>query len=189
MDNLNKALYNLFQEMSETATDMYWSVDGECQFSNEELDLFTAADYNAACHRACLEMIERVRYGNDFPYLHPEEREDTSIPFDKCYGALGDLFGKHLRLILLEHTMKKEEDKMKTSLNFKEYILSYDKDNTAFGDVAKDIKADKEFPKGAKTYRSIRKYLVSQNACTECLQVLETMYKAYLESEKKNEND
>lgn len=100
---LNKALYDLFQVMLETACDMYWG--SQNVFSDKEIEEFSTKDYQYAEKCACLEMIERSAYGWDFPYQTPEELEDKSIPIDKCYGALGDLYGKYLRIRQTEKSL------------------------------------------------------------------------------------
>lgn len=120
MDEVNKALYALFQcrDIADVAIDVYWG--NHNHFEEEEIEAFEAKDYNEAYHLACLEMIERVRYGNDFPYKNPEDpadEKDTS--FDEMIGDLGDLYGKHLRLI---QTNKSLSDKGNVSVKADDFM-------------------------------------------------------------------
>jgi hypothetical protein len=106
MDEINKALYTLFQcrEIADIAIDVYWG--NHNHFEEEEIEAFEGKDYDEAYHSACLEMIERVRYGNDFPYRNPEDPTDESPSWDKMICDLGDLYGKHLRLIQTNKSLR-----------------------------------------------------------------------------------
>lgn len=103
MDATNKALYDLMAAVKETATDVYWGNSSD--FEDEDAAKFTAEDYDLAYKAASLEMIERVRYGRDFPYRNPAQEKDNSIPFDKFICDMGELFGKHLRMRLTEKSL------------------------------------------------------------------------------------
>lgn len=105
VDEINSALINLFlcDEIEELAVDIYWGSNNH--FSEEEKDAFDEEDCEIAYMGACIKMIERVRYGNDFPYENPEKQLDNSIAWDKMICALGELFGQELRLMQISKSL------------------------------------------------------------------------------------
>ena len=110
----NKALYDLLQtyDIAFLATDIYWGNNNH--FDEKEKAAFSDEDYNKAYHLASLEMMERIIYGNDFPYENPDIAEniseDMSPAWDRMICAMADLYGKHLRLIQTEKSLKEEKD-------------------------------------------------------------------------------
>ena len=105
-DDTNKALYDLLQthDIAYHAKDVYWGNNNH--FDEKEKASFNDEDYNKAYHLASLEMMERIRYGNDFPYENPESAGDQSPAWDRMICSLADLYGKHLRLIQTEKSLE-----------------------------------------------------------------------------------
>ena len=61
---------------------------------------------------------------------------------------------------------------------FRVWIRQFDGDNTAFGDLADDIKDDRNFPK-INDYDEILSYLKRKNACSACIDTVKTAWMQY----------
>lgn len=55
----------------------------------------------------------------------------------------------------------------------------YLKDNSPYGDFARDMKKDEFFPKKTKDGYEIKWHLERNNACEECIQAFEELWKEY----------
>jgi uncharacterized protein YozE (UPF0346 family) len=65
---------------------------------------------------------------------------------------------------------------------FKEWIMQFEKDDSPIGDLAKDIKRDKQFPSN-KDYKSILDYLESNRACYGEIEAFEHAFEIYKEDQ------
>jgi uncharacterized protein YozE (UPF0346 family) len=68
--------------------------------------------------------------------------------------------------------------------SFKTWIKKFQNDDSPLGDLAQDIRVDKEFPSFCSKNR-LMSYLMSKNACDEALTVFEKAYEAYSREIKK----
>ncbi len=79
-------------------------------------------------------------------------------------------------------------------MTFYTYMIKKHLDeNSAEGDLAKDIKLDKTFPRnnsGKYDYwhDKIENYLSSHNACSQCIDVFDRCWVCYVEAEQKRLN-
>lgn len=62
-------------------------------------------------------------------------------------------------------------------MDFSDYLKSFSKDNTPWGDLARDFIASKS---RAKTFAGITKSLEAYNACDLAIQALQEMHNNYL---------
>lgn len=67
---------------------------------------------------------------------------------------------------------------MGNKISFKKWVLAHIDNDDAWGDVARDIKADYRL-KGIYSYKAIKHHIVSVSGCEKCLDVLDKMYFAY----------
>lgn len=65
--------------------------------------------------------------------------------------------------------------------SFKIWSKQFIHDNSPFGDVARDIESDSDFPNYVSRYR-LRRYLEDQGACDACLNVFDEMFEEYKEN-------
>ena len=77
---------------------------------------------------------------------------------------------------------------------FKTWLRQYLNDDTPYGDLARDVVSDKQFPKNYPTTKEsgervdhfiIRNYLESCRACPECMTVFEETWHLYTHQEGK----
>jgi uncharacterized protein YozE (UPF0346 family) len=61
---------------------------------------------------------------------------------------------------------------------FKTWLKNFLKEDSAFGDLAKDVADDSEFPKQNK-YDIILYYLQRQNAISDCITTFENAWREY----------
>ena len=65
-------------------------------------------------------------------------------------------------------------------ISFYRFILdNYIKEDSPIGDLARDIKGDKSFPKRCIDYSRIYSYLVGKGACNEAMEAFEECWKEY----------
>ena len=48
---------------------------------------------------------------------------------------------------------------------FYSWLLQFKDDDTAIGDLSRDVRCDKEFPRRAISYRHLKDYFESKHAC------------------------
>ena len=76
-------------------------------------------------------------------------------------------------------------------LGYKSFMLKvYDKDKNPMGDLARDIKGDKDFPNLSVNKKEIQNYLDYSGACSGAIEAFEeswAVYAAYKKSEKEYE--
>ena len=69
---------------------------------------------------------------------------------------------------------------MKLYTSFRRWLLEkYLKDNSPYGDFARDVKIDDDFPRKARDGYEIKWYLENKNCCAECLETFEDLWKEY----------
>lgn len=66
---------------------------------------------------------------------------------------------------------------------YKWIIKNYSGMRCPAGDLADDAKSDENFPRKAKSYRTILDYLESNGACDACLDIFEKAFKLYKRDE------
>lgn len=66
---------------------------------------------------------------------------------------------------------------------FYSWLLQFKDDNTAIGDLSRDVRRDREFPRRATSYRHLNDYLESKHACDAVMNVFENAFAQY-EAEK-----
>lgn len=65
---------------------------------------------------------------------------------------------------------------------FKKWLVSnFKNERSPIGDLARDVKADKDFPARAKRYKTIAAYLDFCGACDGCLEAFEKAWSLYAE--------
>jgi uncharacterized protein YozE (UPF0346 family) len=64
-------------------------------------------------------------------------------------------------------------------ITFRSWIFQCRREDSPFGDLARDILEDIDFPEG-NDYDTILEYLESCHACPECIETFEEAYEAYL---------
>ena len=64
------------------------------------------------------------------------------------------------------------------SPSFIRYVLKFKREDTAFGDVARDIQVDPGVNRNWG-YRTFKAYLMDKNASDSCLDVVDTLYERY----------
>ena len=57
--------------------------------------------------------------------------------------------------------------------------MQFKNDDTAIGDLAQDAARDSEFPRRSKTYRYLKNYLESKNACDAAMKVFAEAFAQY----------
>lgn len=72
-------------------------------------------------------------------------------------------------------------------MGFKKWLKKYEKDDTAIGDLARDVRDDPNWPKRS-TYRKIKNYFFDINACEGAVQSFEKAWVIYLEERKVSES-
>jgi uncharacterized protein YozE (UPF0346 family) len=68
---------------------------------------------------------------------------------------------------------------MKQMSGFRLFIKRFEKEYNAFGDFARDVKNDKNFPNNSG-YGSISGYLEYRNASRQCMRTFRRMLEMYL---------
>lgn len=71
-------------------------------------------------------------------------------------------------------------------MTFFEYMMRYIEKDSPSGDLAKDMRRDKEHFPDSSDRDEIAGYLFSRGACSECLQIFRTCYKRYELYEQKH---
>lgn len=66
-------------------------------------------------------------------------------------------------------------------VTFYQYAKQYIEEDSAFGDLARDMRDDKSFPKESCYYDVILAHLECHNACDECIETFNQAYEAYLQ--------
>ena len=66
-------------------------------------------------------------------------------------------------------------------MNFKEWITKFENLQTPYGDLARDIQADNNFI-DSNDVEEIEYYLIQQNACVDCINVLHQVHTEYQEA-------
>lgn len=64
------------------------------------------------------------------------------------------------------------------SPSFVRYVLKFKREDTAFGDVARDIQVDPGVNRNWG-YRTFKAYLIDKKACDSCLSVVDNLYERY----------
>ena len=65
------------------------------------------------------------------------------------------------------------------SKSFYSWLLQFKNDNTAIGDLARDARDDNEFPRRSISYRHLKKYLESKQACDAAMNVFMEVFTQY----------
>jgi uncharacterized protein YozE (UPF0346 family) len=72
-------------------------------------------------------------------------------------------------------------------MTFYKFVISkYLKSNSPEGDLARDMEADKDFPRKATTKRTILNYLESCHACDDAITVFLDLWKEYTDVRTKH---
>jgi uncharacterized protein YozE (UPF0346 family) len=71
-------------------------------------------------------------------------------------------------------------------VSFVKWLRQFEGEESPVGDLARDIRRDKEFPK-TKGHKGIREYLEGRNACEECLNAFEVVWEKYTKEVERNE--
>lgn len=102
MDTVNVALYDLCKDLFENVVDIFW--ESKSSFSGEEALLLKRVDYARAYHLASVEMVNNIRYA---ACKVPKGFETSML--DDLLDRLADLYGKYLKLVLIENTLNYSE--------------------------------------------------------------------------------
>lgn len=62
---------------------------------------------------------------------------------------------------------------------FYSWLLQFKDDDTAIGDLARDAECDSEFPRHSISYRHLKDYLESKNACEAAKNVFANAFAQY----------
>ncbi len=62
---------------------------------------------------------------------------------------------------------------------FYSWLLQFKDDDTAIGDLSRDVRCDKEFPRRAISYRHLKDYFESKHACDAAMNVFENAFAQY----------
>ena len=63
--------------------------------------------------------------------------------------------------------------------SFYSWLLQFKNDDTAIGDLARDARDDREFPRRSISYRHLKKYLESKHACEAAMNVFMEAFTQY----------
>ncbi len=63
--------------------------------------------------------------------------------------------------------------------SFYSWLQQFKSDETPLGDFSRDVKADKDFPHQASSYKHIHDYLESKRACAKVLDIFNEIYAQY----------
>ena len=63
--------------------------------------------------------------------------------------------------------------------SFYSWLLQFKNDDTAVGDLARDVRADSEFPRRSISYMNLKKYLESKHACVAAMNVFKEAFAKY----------
>lgn len=72
---------------------------------------------------------------------------------------------------------------MPMARTFRKWVLVFENEENRFGDLARDIKADRGFPT-KNNHDAIREYFQRVNACTDCIDSFELAWLKYCRSFK-----
>ncbi|MBQ3681022.1 MAG: sterile alpha motif-like domain-containing protein [Paludibacteraceae bacterium] len=64
---------------------------------------------------------------------------------------------------------------------FYSWLLQFKSDNTPLGDLARDAKEDKEFPRHSTSYKNIKAHLDFNSASIDALEIFERAFVRYKE--------
>lgn len=62
---------------------------------------------------------------------------------------------------------------------FYSWLLQFTEDDTDIGDLSRDVKRDSEFPRRSVSYKHLKDYLESKNACYDAIQAFEKAFTQY----------
>lgn len=62
---------------------------------------------------------------------------------------------------------------------FYSWLLQFHDDDTAIGDLARDARSDADFPRRSISYRHLKDYLESKNACDAAMNVFTDAFAQY----------
>ena len=65
------------------------------------------------------------------------------------------------------------------SKSFYSWLMQFKNDDTAIGDLARDVRDDSEFPRRSISYRHLKKYLESKHACVAAMNVFKEAFAKY----------
>lgn len=77
---------------------------------------------------------------------------------------------------------------MKDMISFYEYAKQFKNEYSARGDLARDMIADKAFPRKSSDYRRGLGYLIRRGACSDSISIFKIMFNEYAKSELLFEN-
>ena len=63
--------------------------------------------------------------------------------------------------------------------SFYSWLLQFKNDDTAIGDLARDARSDADFPRRSISYRRLKDYLESKNACDAAMDVFTDAFAQY----------
>ncbi len=65
------------------------------------------------------------------------------------------------------------------SKSFYSWLLQFKNDDTAIGDLARDVKCDSEFPRRSISYKHLKKHLETKRACDDAMNVFMKAFPKY----------
>ncbi len=63
--------------------------------------------------------------------------------------------------------------------SFYSWLLEFKNDDTPIGDLARDARSDREFPRRSISYGHLKKYLERQHACDDAMNVFMEAFTQY----------
>jgi uncharacterized protein YozE (UPF0346 family) len=78
----------------------------------------------------------------------------------------------------MEKSYKQDVYHIVRTMSFYSYVKEYRKEQSARGDLARDMLADREFPKKG-AYENMLDYLESKNACDGAMNTFERVFREY----------
>ena len=71
------------------------------------------------------------------------------------------------------------------SKSFYSWLSQFKNDSTSVGDLARDVRFDKEFPRHSNSRKYLRDYLESMGACDSTMSIFEEAFTHYEQDTKK----
>lgn len=72
------------------------------------------------------------------------------------------------------------------SKSFYSWLLQFKTDDTPIGDLTRDAKLDKDFPRHSVSRKHLREYLESMGACDRVMSIFEEAFTHYEKDAKQN---
>ena len=72
------------------------------------------------------------------------------------------------------------------SKSFYSWLLQFKTDDTPIGDITRDARLDKDFPRHSVSCKRLREYLESMGACDRVMNIFEEAFTHYEKDAKQN---